>query len=132
MLLRERLALLSRRVRNPRKIYHDLLKDCDGEEQHSRIIRDHKKTFRRLAKDWRAAAEINDSQYEEIIASVNVQSWKIWRPVLYVIPREGIMPVSRIKEVKLKDRAAYGPELQITDLQRHEFDIVDLSSLVRR
>ena len=42
------------------------------------------------------------------------------------------MPVSRIKEVKLKDRAAYGPELQITDLQRHEFDIVDLSSLVRR
>jgi hypothetical protein len=34
---------------------------------------------------------------------------------LYVIPREGVRPVSRIKEVKLKDRAAYGPELQIID-----------------
>jgi hypothetical protein len=117
---------------NPRKIYYDLLKDCDGEEQHSRIITDHKKTFRRLAKGWLGSGDITPVQFDEIVASVNATSWKIWRPVLYVIPRSQILPVHRIKEVKRADRAGYGPELQITDLQRHEFDIIDLSSLVPR
>lgn len=55
---------------------------------------------------------------------------RIWKPVLYVIPKAGIDP-SRIIEVKRADRAGYGPEYQILDLQPHEFDIVDLSGLVR-
>lgn len=114
---------------NPRKIYDDLLQECNAEEGHSRIIRDHKKTFRRLGKQWLGAGEINQDQFEEIIASVNATSWKIWRPVLYVIPRAAIDP-NRIETVQRKDRAAYGPEFQIVNLRREEFDVVDLSGLV--
>jgi hypothetical protein len=115
---------------NPRKIYEDLLHDCAAEERHSRVIKGHKKTFARLAKEWLAAGEINDDQYAEIIANVRAPSWRIWRPVLYVIPKAGIIP-ARIKEVRMKDRAAYGPEFQILDLKQHEFDIVNLSGLAR-
>jgi hypothetical protein len=96
---------------NPRKIYEDLL-------------------YERLARGWLAAGEINQDQHDDILASVRTPSWRIWRPVLYVIPKHGIN-AARIKEVRRKDRAAYGPEYQIVDLQASEFDIVDLSKLVR-
>ena len=102
-----------------------------AQEEHSRIIRDHKKKFRRLAKQWLTATEITQDQYDEIVASVNAISWRIWKPVLYVIPRATIDP-SRIEQVPRNDRAGYGPELRIFDLQRDEFDIVDLSGLVHR
>jgi|SRR5215469_2923349 len=115
---------------NPRKIYEDLLIEHRAEEEHSRIIRDHRKTFTRLAKQWFVAGEITSDQRDEIIVSVRAPSWRIWKPVLYVIPKAGIDP-SRIIEVKRADRAGYGPEYQILDLQPHEFDIVDLSGLVR-
>jgi hypothetical protein len=114
---------------NPRKIYDDLLQEHNAEEEHSRIIKDHKKTFRRLAKQWLADGVIGQDQYDEIVASVNATSWRIWKPVLYIIPRAAIDP-SRIQEVQRKDRAGYGPEYRIIDLKRHEFDIVDLSGLV--
>jgi hypothetical protein len=116
---------------NPRKIYDDLLQEYIAQEEHSRIIRDHKKKFRRLAKQWLTATEITQDQYDEIVASVNAISWRIWKPVLYVIPRATIDP-SRIEQVPRNDRAGYGPELRIFDLQRDEFDIVDLSGLVHR
>jgi hypothetical protein len=116
---------------NPRKIYEELLYDCNAEEQHSRPIKGHKKTFSRLAKEWLADKEINDDQYAEIIASLRTPSWRIWRPVLYVIPKAGIDP-ARIKEVRRKERGGYGPEFQIVDLRQGEFDIVDLSGLVRK
>jgi hypothetical protein len=114
---------------NPRKIYEDLLHEYRAQEEHSRIIRDHRKTFRRLAKQWLADKVVNAAQYDEIVASANTQSWRIWKPVLYVIPKAGIDP-SRVIEVKRKDRAGYGPERQIVDLRSHEFDIIDLSGLV--
>jgi hypothetical protein len=115
---------------NPRKIYEDLLYEYRSQEEHSRIIRDHRKTFQRLAKQWLADGTLNSPQYEEIVASVRARSWRIWKPVLYVIPKAGIAP-DRIVEVQRKDRAGYGPEKQIADLRAHEFDIIDLSGLVR-
>lgn len=114
---------------NPRKIYEDLLHEYRAQEEHSRIIRDHRKTFRRLAKQWLADGTIVQAQYEEIVASVSAHSWRIWKPVLYVIPRSNIAP-NRVIEVQRKERAGYGPEKQIADLQTNEFDIIDLSGLV--
>jgi hypothetical protein len=115
---------------NPRKIYEDLLHDYQHQEEHSRIIKDHKRTFRRLAKTWRAAGEISQDQFDEIIASIDANSWRIWKPVLYVIPVDRI-DLKRIRAVPRPDRAGYGPEYQIVDLEAHEFDIIDLSVLVR-
>lgn len=116
---------------NPRKIYEDLLYEYRAQEEHPRVIRDHRKTFRRLAKDWKAKGEINDAQLAEIIASVNASSWKIWKPVLYVIPSRTIDP-ARVISVARSARAGYGPEHQILDLRRDEFDIIDLSELRTR
>jgi hypothetical protein len=112
---------------NPRKIYEELLSEFNAQEGHSSVISRHKRTFRRLAKIWFAEGSIDQAQHDEIVASVNAHSWKIWKPVLYVIPKAGINP-SRIISVPRKDRAGYGPELQIPDLRREEFDLIDLSS----
>lgn len=114
---------------NPRKIYADLLHECRAQEEHSRIIRDHRKTFERLGKAWLANNTITKPQYDEIVASVRAKSWRIWQPVLYVIPRANIA-AARVIEVKRNDRAGYGPERQIVDLQLTEFDVIDLSGLV--
>jgi hypothetical protein len=78
-----------------------------------------------MAKIWLGANEISKEHYDEIAATVKSRSWQIWRPVLYVIPRSAIAP-ARIISVPRVDRAGYGPELQIVDLQRHEFDIIEL------
>jgi hypothetical protein len=115
---------------NPRKIYEDLLHEYRAQEEHSRIIKDHRKTFTRLAREWLSIGEITKAQSEEIIASVRARSWRIWMPILYVIPRHAIDP-SRITEVRRPDRAGYGQEYQIHDLLRNEFDIIDLSVIVR-
>jgi len=115
---------------NPRKIYEDLLEEYRGQEEHTRIIKDHRKKFKRLAKSWLADGEIGQDQHDEIVASVQANSWRIWKPVLYVIPRNGIDP-KRIIEVRRADRAGYGPEYQIVDLDRSEFDIIDLSAMMR-
>ena len=115
---------------NPRKIYDDLLQEYMAQEEHSRIIKDHRRKFERLAKQWYSVGELTKDQLDEIVASVRAPSWRIWKPVLYVIPRQGIA-AGRIKEVPRPDRAGYGPEFQIVDLQSDEFDIVDLSKLVR-
>jgi hypothetical protein len=77
---------------------------------------------------WLAEGELDSDQYAEIVASVGSPTWKIWKPVLYVIPRVSINP-ARIILVRRPDRAGYGPEHQIVDLKRHEFDIIDLSNV---
>jgi hypothetical protein len=112
----------------PKEIYRRLYDDCKSEDGHSALIRGYKKTFRRLTKDWFAEHEITEEQRDEIIANLNSNSWRIWRPVLYLIPRNGIHP-SRIQTIKRPDRAAYGPEYKIVDLQVHEFDIIELWTL---
>lgn len=115
---------------NPRKIYEDLHHEYSAQEEHTRVIKDHRKTFCRLAKAWLGDGTIGQEQHDEIVASVRAHSWRIWKPVLYVIPKTGIDP-ARVMEVARRDRAGYGPEFKIVDLAPNEFDIVDLSGLVR-
>jgi hypothetical protein len=113
---------------NPRQIYEDLLKEYKSQEEHPRVIKEHRKTFRRLAKTWLAKKEITKDQYDEINASIRAKSWKIWKPVLYVIPNSSTVK-KRITPVDRSERAAYGPEYRIADLKREEFDIIDLSEV---
>lgn len=109
---------------NPQLIYNDLWKAVDKEDTHSALIKGYKKTFRYLAGQWLSSGEINDAAKDEILATVNSHSFKIWRPVLYVIPRVNIDD-ARLISVPHKKRAAYGPELQILDLKSSEFDVVE-------
>ncbi|GEM_PF-1316708 len=114
---------------SPKGIFDTLWNDCEREDTHSSLIRDYRKTFRRLANEWLAAGSITAPQRDEIVATVKSVSWKIWRPVLYVIPRAPIEAAERLISVPHGARAAYGPELQIVNLRSNEFDTV--STLLR-
>lgn len=112
---------------SPREIYEKLATECKREERHSPLIKGYKKTFCRLAREWYADTSINQQQSDEIIATARAPAWNLWRPVLYVIPRAPIEAAGRLVSVPSGKRAGYGPEMQIVDLQTHEFDIVELS-----
>jgi hypothetical protein len=116
---------------NPRWIYEQLWQEYSAQEEHPRVIRDHRRTFKRLAREWFAASTITKDQYDEIVASVMAPSWKIWKPMLYVIPKEPIVAAARLIAVPRPARAGHGPEHQIVDLKRNEFDIIELPGLVR-
>lgn len=110
---------------SPRGIYEALKRDCDQEDTHSHLIKGYRKTFKRLAKEWWVDQSITEYERDEIISVVNSSSWKIWRPQLFLIPRQHIDSSNRLQSVKRNDRAAYGPEHQICDLDTTEFEIIE-------
>jgi hypothetical protein len=110
---------------SPKGIYDNLYDEWDREDQHGPIIKRLKRSFRRLASEWFADRSIDQTQRDEIIALINSRSWKIWRPVLYIIPKQPIVTADRLIEVPRPGRAAYGPEYQIRDLLHTEFDIIE-------
>lgn len=112
---------------NPRRIYRNLFEEYKAEEGHSPEVKRYKKTFTLLARKWFADGSITKDQQDEIIASVRATSWRIWRPVLYVIPRAPIEATGRLISVPRSDRASYGPEQQIVDLHPDEFDIIEVN-----
>ena len=109
---------------NPYGIFKTLRSDCEHEDKHSLLIKRYKKTFSRLADKWLADGTITAVQRNEIIAVVKSGSWKIWRPIMYIIPKDPILSAGRLISVPYGARAAYGPEMQILDLMPHEFDII--------
>jgi hypothetical protein len=113
---------------NPWRIHRDLAEDYRRFDQHSALIRGYRKTFARLAKGWLGTGDLTMDQYSEITAAIRGKAWNIWRPVLYVIPRAPIETSGRLLSVPYTLRAAYGPELQIVDLRREEFDWIELET----
>lgn len=113
----------------PCRIYRTLLEDTTHQDQHSALIKDYKKKFSRLAKDWLSDGSLTRDQHDEIIASLRGPTWTVWRPVLYVIPRNVVESTGRLISVPRPSRAAHGPELQVRDLRRDEFDIIELAIL---
>ncbi len=112
---------------SPRRIYRNLSEEYKAQDEHSSEIQRYKKTFSRLAKKWFADGSITQDQRDEMIASVRATSWRIWKPVLYVIPRAPIEAAGRLISVPRQDRAGYGPEQQILDLRQDEFDIIEVN-----
>jgi hypothetical protein len=54
---------------------------------------------------------------------VDMASFDHWRPLLYIIPYEAV--TSRVQLVPVSQRAGFGNEYIIADLQRSEFDIIE-------
>jgi hypothetical protein len=109
---------------SPKGIFDHLESDCAREDGHSALIKGYRKTYRNLAKAWHADGSIDRNQKDEIIATIQSASWQIWRPVLFIIPRAGIDD-SRVHRVPAKNRAAYGEEYQIRDLDVAEFEVIE-------
>lgn len=112
---------------SPCRIYRNLSEEYKAQDEHSSEIQRYKKTFSRLAKKWFVDGSITQDQRDEIIASVRATSWRIWKPVLYIIPRAPIEAASRLISVPRPARAGYGPEQQILDLRQDEFDIIEVN-----
>ncbi len=110
---------------SPRAIYEQLHVDSSHEDGHSALIKRLRRTFVRLAAQWLAAGEVTTAEHDEIIALAKSRSWRIWRPVLYIIPRAPIELAGRLEGVPRPQRAAYGPELRIVDLDTSEFDAIE-------
>src|ERR1051326_8139713 len=110
---------------SPKEIYENLSKEREREDRHGPLIIGYRKKFKSLARTWWANGEITEAQRDEIVATAQSPAWNHWRPVLYIIPRASIDD-ARIVSVPHKQRAGYGPELQIADLKPEEFDIVEL------
>jgi hypothetical protein len=114
----------------PLWIYDYVRRAVHAEDQGNDKIKNYRKTFRSLARDWHAKGEITKAQHDEIFASVKIGSWRIWRPVIYVIPRARIEATAgRLNLAPRAARGGYGEEFIISDLRRDEFDVVTLHEL---
>ena len=112
---------------DPKTIYEQLHLAVCSEDRHDARIRRYKRTFKTLAETWLAKGEISKDQRDEIWASCMQPSFRMWRPLLFVIPREPVQ--ARLMNVSAGKRAGHGSEYTISDLAPTDFDIVDLPSL---
>lgn len=48
-----------------------------------------------------------------------------WRPLIYVIPREPIENLNRLRTVPIQNRASNDVEYVIEDLRQNEFDLIE-------
>jgi hypothetical protein len=109
---------------NPADIYRELKTAVQRKDQHSYKIGEQKLSLKKLAVDWEAAGEISTDDKEEIVYRLDNAAFDDWRPLIYVVPRALVH--SRIQAVPPAMRASFGPEYIVTDLQRSEFDIIEL------
>lgn len=109
---------------NPADIYRELKRDVEGRDLHSSKITAQKASFISLAITWEQNGEISSDERDEITYIVNTAGFEMWRPLLYVIPRAPVE--SRLQLVPISQRAGFGSEHILADLERSEFDMVEL------
>lgn len=110
---------------SPKTIYRNLEEDCDNEDNHSSLIKGYRKTFRRLAINLYDSGTITEEDKDDVFTIIYSNSWKIWRPQLYIINRSSIGSSGRLLEVPATERAACGPEWRILNLDVSEFEILE-------
>jgi hypothetical protein len=108
---------------NPAYIYRQLIAETRGEDRHGDKIQQQKAVLVGLAASWKAEGHISDEQAREIVVLVDTATFNEWRPLLYVIPTDGL--AERIKSVPIAERAGRANEYRILDLHANEFDIVE-------
>ena len=108
---------------NPKQIYRDLKEACDSQDSHNSKITSIRAGYLARAQGWLDAGVITANVRDEIVYLVNKEDFELWRPVLYVIPRQ---PVEvRMTPVPPENRAGAGPEFVIEDLTSAEFETVE-------
>ncbi len=111
---------------NPAEIWHQLRRDSEKHDRHSDKIAGLGKTWKALAAQWAVDGRITADDRDEMIEIVDKASFDLWRPLIYIVPIDGVLPESRIERVKWGERAALGPEYRIRDLKGGEFDIMEI------
>lgn len=108
---------------NPKQIYRDLKEACDRRDEHNGKITSMRASYLALSEEWLAAGEIGNEAREEIVYLVTKDDFELWRPVLYLIPRDPVH--ARLRPVPPEKRAGAGPEFIIEDLGANEFEIME-------
>ena len=111
---------------SPKPLYYEVLNAVRTSDGGNQKLRDYRKTFARLARDWLSKGEITQFQHDDIITLVRRNAFTIWQPRLLVIPRELVESSHRLQPVPAHKRAGVGMEFQGFNLMRSEFDIIIL------
>lgn len=114
---------------DPMTIYDQLHRAVSTEDMHDPKIKSYKKTFARLADSWFDLGEITQSDRDEIKGQCKLTSYKLWRPLLFVIPRSHVSAPGRLQLVPPIKRAGSGQEFIVADLKATEFNIIELPKL---
>jgi hypothetical protein len=109
---------------SPKPLYYSVLQAVRSNDLGNQKLKDYRRTFARLARDWLSRGEITRSHHDEIIALVRLYPFTIWEPRLFVIPRELVERSKRLHVVPASKRSGVGTEFQVFDLRRDEFDII--------
>ena len=109
---------------DPITVYRELAKDVATGDLHSAKIASQRASLKKLAIEWAAGGEITKDEKEEIVYMVDHARIQEWRPLLYLIPRNRV--ADRLELVPMDKRASGKEEYIIRDLQRSEFEIIEL------
>lgn len=119
-------AVLTAPSSSPKPLYYHVLDAVRASDSGNAKVQQYRTTFERLADEWLSGAEISDDDHADILGMMAKEPWRIWEPRLYVIPRQKVEADGRLSPVAVADRAGVGPEFQIFDLHRAEFDMIVL------
>jgi hypothetical protein len=110
---------------NPRRLYRQKLRAVKAHDKGDLGVIKHRGVWSALATQWQLAGDLTQNQLDEILFLLNEGPFeKVWKPLLYVIPRAGV--VSKLIDVPPSKRAGIGPEYQIKGLTRSEFDVIEI------
>jgi hypothetical protein len=110
---------------SPCALANSLLAEMEMEDRHSAHRKRYRKVFRRLAATWAADGSLTAAQAQDVRDMVKQVSFRIWKPFVYIIPREPIEAMERLEMVPVSQRAGHGPEFRIADLKGREFDVME-------
>lgn len=109
---------------NPRDIYGSLRSAVERLDTHNDMIVRVRAFYAAFSSERVKDGKMTDGDRDELVYMITHSELRLWRPVLYVIPRASVD--ARLQSVAASKRAGHGPEYIIEDLRREEFDRVEL------
>lgn len=118
-------AALTAPSSDPCSIYKLLKADIERSDIHSAKITQVKTGIESAAIRWSNDGEITADEAAEIFYMIKTADFRLWRPIVYIIPRVNLES-SRVQLVAPEKRASLGVEYIVPDLDRNEFDMIEL------
>lgn len=75
---------------NPVQIYRDLADACSRGDRHNEKIRLIRRNYIARAASWVSDGSLKPEERDELVAMINSTEIRIWRPLLYIIPRQNV------------------------------------------
>jgi len=110
---------------SPAALYHAMLEETRRGDQHGNAISQNRKGIYRGAQARQSQGLIGEQEVEEIRSSLDRTESRDFRPVLYIIPFDGVK--ESVTRVPVGERAhPMSVEYRIESLARASFDMIEL------